>query len=114
MKPDLTIATGHCWLLREETNVIAKLFDARRQEEPVPSQAREDSKFVSLCISQGSEIPRGDIETQESWKVAMDSFKERINKPERCNEVREGKPGTRRDACLALAGAGQGSYPPNL
>jgi hypothetical protein len=106
-KPDWMIATGYCWLLTKQPNAIAKWFDARRQEEQVLSQAREGSSYASRYISQGSEIPRGDIETQESRKVAMESLEEPINKPKHCNEAGEGKPGTRRDACLALAGAGQ-------
>jgi hypothetical protein len=113
-KLDWMFATDHCWRLKKQTNATAKWFDARRQEEQVPPRVERDSKYVSRYISQGSEIPRGDIETQESYNVAMDSFDERINKPEGVNEAREGKPGTRRGACLALAGAGQGSYPPNL
>jgi len=65
--------------------------------------------YVSRYISQGSEIPRGDIEAQESWKVAMDSLGERINNEELCTEAGEGMPGARKGACLALAGARQGN-----
>jgi hypothetical protein len=103
------IVTGQCCWLTETPIVLAEWFDAQMQEEPVQLLTREDSKYVSRCIPQGSEIPREDIETQVSWKVAWDSSGKRITNKELRNWEHEGKPGTRRDARLALAGAGQGN-----
>jgi hypothetical protein len=88
---------------------LAEWFDAQMQEEPVRLSVRKRSKYVSRCISQVSEFPREYIETQESVKVAWDSLGERINNGDRRNKAQEGKPGARRDARLALAGAGQGN-----
>jgi hypothetical protein len=59
------IVPGHCWMLMEMPIALAVWFDAQMQEEPAQQSEREDSKYVSRCIPQGSEIPREDIETQE-------------------------------------------------
>jgi hypothetical protein len=83
-------APGHCWPLRNELIALAEWIRVQRQEKRVQSQVREDSRYVSRYISQGSEIPRGDIESQESRKVALDSLAERINNGEGREEVREG------------------------
>jgi hypothetical protein len=111
---DWTIVPGRCLPLKNELTALAEWFRVQRQTEPVQPKVPKEPMYVSRYISQGSEIPRGDIETQESSKVAMDSLGERINNGELCTKGGEGMPGTRKGARLALAGAGQGSQPPNL
>jgi hypothetical protein len=79
MKRDSMIVPGCCWLLKNEPLALAEWFRVQKQTAPVQSRVTKEPMYVSRYISQGSEIPRGDIETQESWKVAMDSLGERIN-----------------------------------
>jgi hypothetical protein len=67
------IVIDHCWPLTQKPIASAEWLDVQMQEESVQLSVREDSKYVSRCIPQGSEIPREDIETQECWKVAWDS-----------------------------------------
>ena len=82
------IVPGHCWPLTKMPIALVEWFDAQMLEEAVQLSLREDSKYVSRSIPQGSEIPREDIETQESRKVARHSSSERINRKElRGNEL---------------------------
>ena len=113
-KLDWTIVLGRWWPPKSGSLALAEWIRAQRQAEPVQSQVPEQPMYVSPCISQGSEIPRGDIESQERWKVAMDSLGERINNGKLCTKAGEGMPDARKGARLALAGAGQGNQPPNL
>jgi hypothetical protein len=76
------IVTGQCFWLTETPIALAERFAAQMQKEPEQLLTREDSKYVSRCIPQGSEIPREDIETQEGWKVAWDSSGKRITDKE--------------------------------
>jgi hypothetical protein len=64
-KPHWMIVPGHCWPLTEMPIALAQWFDAPMQEGPVQQRGPEDSKYVSRCFPQGSEIPREGIETQE-------------------------------------------------
>jgi hypothetical protein len=57
------IALGRCWPLKNAPNSLAECFRAQRQKEPAQSPAQEELMCVSRYISQGSEIPREDIET---------------------------------------------------
>lgn len=113
-KRDWMIVPGRCWPLKNVPLALAGWFRAQRQAELVQSPVPEEPMYVSRYISLGSEIPRGDIESQDGWKVAMDSLGERINNGELCTKTGEGMPGARKGARLALAGAGQGNQPPNL
>jgi hypothetical protein len=72
-KPHWMIVPGHCWPLKHEPRALAGWLHAQRREEPVLQQVREHSRYVSRYIPQGLEIPRMDIESQESKKVVRDS-----------------------------------------
>jgi hypothetical protein len=69
------IVIDHYWPLSQKPIASAEWFAAQMQEESVQLSVREDSKYVSRCIPQGSEIPREHIETQEGGKVAYDSLR---------------------------------------
>jgi hypothetical protein len=62
-KLDWMIVPGRCWLLKHEPNSLAECFHAQRQKEPAQTLVQKEPIYVSRYISQGSEIPRGDIET---------------------------------------------------
>jgi hypothetical protein len=62
-KQDWMIVPGHCWPLKNELISLAECFRAQRQEESAQSPVQEELIYASRYISQGSEIPRGDIET---------------------------------------------------
>jgi hypothetical protein len=72
-KLDWMIVPGCCWPSKNELIGLAESFRVQKQAELAQSRVPEEPMYVSRHISQGSEITRGDIETQESWKVAMDS-----------------------------------------
>ena len=108
-KLDWMIVLGHCWPLKNEQIAFAEWFRVLMLAVLVQSRAPKEPRYVSRYIPQGSESPRGHIEAQESWKVAMDSIAELINNVELCTKAREGMPGARKGAHLALAGAGQGN-----
>jgi hypothetical protein len=84
------IEAGYCWPLTVEPIALGERFVVWRQKPQVQPRAKSNSEFVSQNISQGSRIPRGDIETQEGAKVAKDSLRGRMNKRENCNEPEEG------------------------
>jgi hypothetical protein len=62
-KQDWMIVPGRCLLLKHEPNSLAECFHAQRQGGPALSRVQKEPIYVSRYISQGSEIPRGDIET---------------------------------------------------
>ena len=81
----------------EEPIALEEWFVFQTQKTQMEPRAESESKCISQDVSQGSEIPRGHIETQESQKVAMDSLRELIDNRERCVEAGEG--------CQARGGA---------